>query len=473
MSDLKLAAEFPAASREQWLKLVEQVLKGRSLEQLASKTHDGLEIAALSERAADARPVAGRTPGEPWQVLQRVDHPDPAAANAQALDDLENGASGLSLVFAGSPGAHGFGLPDDPAALDRALAGVHLGIPIELDLSRQHVAAASALADLVRARGVAPNETEIRFGLDPLGAAAMNGGTPLAWDKLATLLAKRAYDLADRGFHGPFAAADARIVHAAGGSEAQELAFALAVAVAYLRALEGNGVDAARRMIFFRLAADAEQFLTIAKLRAARKLWARVEQASSLRPQPIFLSAHTAWRTMTRSDPYVNMLRTTMATFAAGLAGADAITVLPFTLALGLPDSFARRIARNTQLILQEESGVAKVADPAAGSGGLEDLTDQLCATAWRLFQGIETAGGAWSALQQGMIQRAVASVRAERQRAIKEGKEPLTGTTAFRNPDELPVAVLDAPPPLLSPLPTDSVRFDALAPVRLAVPFE
>ena len=177
----------------------------------------------------------------------------------------------------------------------------------------------------------------------------------------------------------------------------QELAYVLAVAVAYLRALESGGValDQARRMIFFRLSADADQFLTIAKFRALRKLWARVEEACGLAPVPAFVSAETAWRMMTRRDPHVNMLRTTIAAFSAGIGGADAVTVLPFTAALGLPDRFARRIARNSQLLLLEESNLAKVSDPAAGSGGFEALTEQLCTAAWALFQEIERAGGA------------------------------------------------------------------------------
>ena len=214
--------------------------------------------------------------------------------------------------------------------------------------------------------------------------------------------------LAQQGFRGPFASADARIVHNAGGSEAQELAYALAVGVEYLRVLEARGValDAARHMLYFRLAADADQFLTIAKFRALRKLWARVEAACGLLPAAIFVAAETAWRMMTKRDPYVNMLRTTIAVVSAGLGGADAVTVLPFTMALGLPDRFARRIARNTQLVLIEESNLAKVADPAAGAGGIEDLTDQLCGVAWRNFQDMEKAGGAWAALERGEIQR-------------------------------------------------------------------
>src|ERR1700753_3043739 len=141
--------------------------------------------------------------------------------------------------------------------------------------------------------------------------------------------------------------------------------------------MEAGGIDleAARAAVSFRLIADADQFLTMAKFRALRRLWARVEQACGLTPAPTFVAAESAWRMLTQRDPYVNMLRATMATFAAGLAGANAITVLPHTLALGLPDGFARRIARNTQLLLLDESNLAKVSDPAAGSGGIASLS--------------------------------------------------------------------------------------------------
>jgi methylmalonyl-CoA mutase len=231
-------------------------------------------------------------------------------------------------------------------------------------------------------------------------------------------------------------------------------------------------LDQARRMVLFRLAADADQFLTMAKFRALRKLWARVEAACGLAPEPAFVAAETAWRMMTQRDPWVNLLRTTMAVFAAGLGGANAITVLPFTLARGLPDRFARRLARNTQLILLEESNLAKVTDPAAGSGGMEDLTDQLCGAAWTLFQEIEAAGGAAAALEQGVIQRKVAAVRAERQAAVAKRRDALTGTSEFPDVHELPVAVLDVPPVEVPPYPA-AITFDALASMRLAEPFE
>src|SRR5262249_23632372 len=158
-------------------------------------------------------------------------------------------------------------------------------------------------------------------------------------------------------------------------------AFALSIAVAYLRTLEGGGIalDRAGRAIAFRLIADSDQFLTIAKFRALRLLWARVEEACGLKPTPVFIAAETAWRMLTQRDAYVNMRRGTRATFAAGLAGPTAITVPPHTGALALPDAFARRGARNTQLPLREEPTLEKVSDPAAGTGSIEGLTQALC----------------------------------------------------------------------------------------------
>jgi len=269
--------------------------------------------------------------------------------------------------------------------------------------------------------------------------------------------------------------ADGRPVHDAGGSEAQELAFALSAAVAYLRVLEAGGIPLERASggIAFRLVADADQFLTIAKFRALRLLWARVEQACGLKPAPVFIAAETAWRMLTQRDAYVNMLRATMATFAAGLAGANAITVLPHTLALGLPDAFARRVARNTQLVLLEESNLAKVSDPAAGSGGIENLTQQLCGAAWSLFQEIEKAGGIFSALEQGLIQGKVASVRKAREANIARRKDVLTGASEFPNLQEADVAVEDVAPAMPVADTNAAIRFEPLSAMRLALPFE
>jgi methylmalonyl-CoA mutase len=318
-----------------------------------------------------------------------------------------------------------------------------------------------------------PAAAAINFGLDPLGDLARTGGSPLTWPELSQRAGGTAILVRNKGFgRSHFLRADGRVVHDAGGSEAQELAFVLAAGVAYLRLLESTGftLDEARSRMSFLLAADADEFLTLAKFRALRKLWARVEQACGLAPQPANVAAETAWRMMTARDPYVNMLRTTLAVTAAGLGGADTITVLPFTLALGLPDAFARRVARNLQLILLEESNLYRVADPAAGSG-IEALTVQIARSAWNLFQEIEAAGGAASALQSGLIQQKIAATRAAREDAIARRKDPITGISDYPNLGEVAVRVLDVPRSEAKP--PFPKTFDALAPIRLAAPFE
>ncbi len=475
--DLKLGSEFPPATREQWLKLVRAALKDRPFESLIARTYDGLSIEPLHARAAHARPVAGRAAGRPWAVMQRVDHPDPAAANAEALHDLQNGATGLTLVCAGSINANGFGLDGSAAGLARALDGVRLdGILIDFNVSAETRGIVRHFAALVKQRNISPAAVRMCASLNPIGGMAAAGGSPLPWKELAPAFATLVGELAGQGFGGPFAAADGRIVHNAGGSEAQELAFALASAVAYLRALEAAGValDAAQRMIYFRLAADADQFLTTAKFRAVRKLWARVEEACGLVPQPPLVFAETAWRMLTRRDPWVNIVRATIAVFAAGVGGADAITVLPHTAALGLPDRFARRLARNIQLLLLEESNVARVADPAAGAGAIEDMTEKLCAAAWLMFQEIEAAGGAAAALEAGLIQQRIAAVRAQREKAVARRIDALTGTSDYPDLGEAPVKVLDVKPVPRAAAPTPiAIRFPALPRRRLAEPFE
>jgi methylmalonyl-CoA mutase len=466
--DLPLATDFPPANEGQWRGLVDQVLKGAPFERLISRTYDGLAIAPLAQRRADASSVAGRAGRMPWEIMARIEHPDPARANETALRELNAGANGLSVVFACAAGAHGFGLPATEQAITRALEGFDFGAGamLELDLSPH----ASAVLDAMLAKGFATSHRgdSIRIGHDPIGALALGADAARPWNEEAPHFGRRLAALARDGFQGRLAVADGRIIHNAGGSEAQELAFVLATALAYLRALEAEGValDVARRMIFFRLAADADQFLTIAKFRALRKLWARIEDVCGLAPAPAFVSAETAWRMLARRDPQVNILRATIAAFAAALGGADAITILPFTAALGLPDRLARRIACNSQLVLLEESHLAKVADPAAGSGSVEDLTGELCGAAWTLFQEIEGAGGIAAALASGVIQRKVAEVRAKRTAALARRQDALTGVSIFPNLHETEAKV-DAPMPARQP------ATSALAAIRLAEPFE
>jgi methylmalonyl-CoA mutase len=448
------------------------VLKGAPFARLESRTHDGLPIEPLYPAASGAHTVAGRAPGAAWTIIQRADHPDPAAAHAQALDDLENGATGLILIFSGSISANGFGL--DPAAdtLARVLDGIYLdAIPIDLNLGPTSRHIVREFPGYVKQRGAAPETLNVRFSINPIGGFAAAGKSAQSWQELASAFTSMIGELTGAGFRGPFAVADGRVIHNAGGSEAQELAFALASAVAYLRVLEDSGMALARARdaIYFRLSADAEQFLTMAKFRAIRKLWARIEAACGLQPKPALVTAETAWRMLTKHDAYVNLLRNAIAVAAAGLGGADAITMLPHTAPLGLPDAFARRAARNTQLVLLEESSLARVADPAAGSGAIEALTEELCAAAWTQFQEIEKAGGPWAALETGLIQKNVAAVRSEREKAIARGKDILTGTNAYPDIREAAPKVLDVKPAINSEAPAAT----ALPRIRLAEPFE
>ena len=459
----------------QWRKRAEAVLKGADFETvLTSKTTDGIRLAPLYAKATDHAPIIGRAPGAAWSIISRIDNPDAPQANAQALQDLENGSTGLALIFENAIGAYGFGLPAKADFITEALKGIYLdaGIEIALDCGPRGRDAAHAFAEACHALDFPANTVKVQFGLNPVGLGARDGVFPASADKMASNVAASVRDLMTQGFAGPFLAADGRIVHQAGGSEAQELAFVLANAIFYLRALEASGLalEDARRMIEFRLASDADQFLSIVKHRALRKLWASIEQHCGLAPKPILLTSETAYRMMSRRDPHVNLLRAGMGCFAAAIGGADAITVLPFTSALGLPEPFARRLARNTQLVLLEEAHLASVTDPAAGAGGYEALTDELVTEAWKQFQAIEDEGGIVASLMAGALQPRIAAIRAAREAALVEKKVVMVGVTAYLDAERKSAEVLaPMPKPSVGPTP----QFQPLIPIRLSEPFE
>jgi methylmalonyl-CoA mutase len=431
---------FPPRSEADWRQAAEAALKGAAFDKLVSVTADGIRLGPLHGARAGARALRG-APG-PWKALARLDLPSPADFNAQAREDLDNGADGLAVVFAGSGAAYGFGLARaDPAALHAAFEGVDFDAGSRFRLEIGEKAQAQAFAALVERSGADVARADIAFGLDPLGAE----------------LKTTAEDLQRRGFAGPFAAADGRAVHDAGGTPAQELAFALAAGLAALRGLEISPE--------FRLAADADEIATLAKFRAMRLLWGRVEEACGLKPAPIRLAASSAWRMMTVAEPYVNVMRATLAAFAAGLGGADDVALLPFTQAIGLPDAFARRLARNAQLIELREARLGAVADPAAGAGAFEALTDGFCEKAWTQFQAIEAGGGLAKALEQGLVQHAVAESAAALKRDVARAKTPLTGMSAHPHLNAEPIAVL---PDVAAPL-----AAGPLQPLRLSEPFE
>ena len=249
---LSFAADFPAATRDEWRRLVDTVLKGASFQRLESKTYDHLTIEPLYDRAAAARSVSGRVPGTAWTLMQRVDHPDPAVANAQAIEDLENGATGLVLVFAGSVSANGFGLAASAASVARVLDGIDFaGAAIDLNLSPATRHVVGDIAALVKSRGMAPADADLRFSINPIGGFGASGKSARGWDELAKSFAAMVGELSGAGFRGPFAVADGRIIHNAGGSEAHELAFALASAVAYLARSKRAALRSKRRVMRF------------------------------------------------------------------------------------------------------------------------------------------------------------------------------------------------------------------------------
>ena len=464
---------FAAGSFEDWAAAATKALKGQPLDKLQSKTWDGLPIEPLYTRDVEAAALATRPAATPWTISQRIDVPEAAAANATILADLEGGAGGLDLVFHTSPVAReaGLTLPDD-AGLRALLDGVLLDlVRLRVDAGGQTAAIGARIVALAAVKGVA-GPLHVDLVDDPIGRLAATGSLPESAE--AAIAAAVSTEPAPFGPLATVVEADGRVWHAAGASEAQELAAVLATAVAYWRAFEAKGValsEAAAR-IGFTLVADQNQFGTIAKLRAFRLLWARVQSAAGIAPVAARVHAETAWRMMAARDPQTNMLRTTIAAFAAGIGGADSVTVLPFTAANGLPEAFARRIARNTQSILIEESNLARVADPAAGSGLVETQTKALAETAWGLFQAIEAEGGIVAALRSGSLAARIATVAAERDKAISQRKEPVTGVSEFPNILETPVVTLEArvAPASAAPAVETVAR---LAPRRVAERFE
>ncbi|WDO05670.1 methylmalonyl-CoA mutase subunit beta [Streptomyces murinus] len=449
---LPLAAEFPDATHEQWQRLVEGVLRksgkevsGAAAEDALSTTlEDGLRTRPLytaRDTAPDpglpgfapfvrgARPEGGVADG--WGVRQR----HTTLADGAVLADLENGGTSLWLAL----GEGGIPLAD----LGRALEGVYLDLaPVVLDAGRDTAEAAEALLALYADKGVEPKAVRGNLGGDPLGYEARTG-TAQDFAPYADLAARCA-----ETYPGLRAlTVDALPYHEAGGSAAQELGASLATGVAYLRALTeaGLSVEQAAGQLEFRYAATADQFLTIAKLRAARRLWARVAEVSGA-PGAQTQHVVTSPVMMSRRDPWVNMLRTTIATLAAGVGGADSVTVLPFDHALGLPDAFARRIARNTSTILIEESYLARVIDPAGGSWYVERLTDELAEAGWEFFRTIERDGGQAAVLRSGRLRTDLATTWAERSKKLAKRREPITGVSEFPLLAEKPVEREPAP---------------------------
>jgi methylmalonyl-CoA mutase len=445
--ELRLAADFEPATLDQWRRLALGVLRkaGRADDNtpaeavddlLSVTTYDGIRIAPLYT-AATHRSEAG-SPGWPpftrgtdaeprWDVRQRHRDPDPDATSAAILDDLGNGVTSLWLDL----GPTAISVDDLPRVLDGVLLDV-AGVVLDAGTPARTDAAAEALLRLAARRGT---PAQGNLGVDPLGWAARTGA-PANTDGVAGWAGRCAAE------HPGLRAVtvDATAYHEAGGSDADELGAALGTAVAYLRALTDGGLDldTALSQVDFRYAAGADQFLTIAKFRAARRLWARVaEECGAAGAGAQRQHAVTSSAMMTARDPWVNLLRTTLACFGAGLGGAGAVTVEPFDSCLGISDGFARRIARNTQSLLLDEAHLGNVLDPAGGSWYVERLTDDLAEAAWAWFQAIERSGGMAAALDAGVVAARLAETWSYRRENLAHRLDAIVGVSEFPNLDE------------------------------------
>ncbi len=454
---LMLAGDFAAPTRQDWEAEVLKVLNRRrpegkeltidqALSRLRTSTVDGLTIEPLyTDPVAPlglpgampfTRGAAVRESGFAWDVRALHEDGDVAFTNAQVLADLERGATSLWLRLGEDAIA-----PED---LAEALAGVDPALAaIAVSSTTDQVAAAKALAAYWTGTGATGARGNL--GLDAIALAARTGAkvdlAPHAvWVQaaLAELPGVRALTV------------DVLPYDDAGAGDVDQLAFAIATGVAYLRDLEAAGVSTvdAFGQIEFRVSANADEFLTIARLRALRRLWARIGEVSGVPAEARGAIQHavTSWRIITRDDPYVNLLRGTIATFAAAVGGADAITCLPFDTAVGLPDDFSRRLARNTQLVAAEESNIGRVSDPAGGSWYVESVTEQLAGKAWIEFQAIEAAGGMVAALESGLVAERIAATAAERTKRLATRKQPITGVSMFPMKDEQPVTAKARP---------------------------
>ena len=445
---MALAAGFPEQNREDWQRLVAAVLnKGRADDALLDgpaaeqalrrDLEGGLAVDALYLR--DDRPLGvpgampftrGRSlrdPDVPWDVRQLHDDPDAARSRAAVLDDLEHGVTSV-WVHVGDDGIAADDLPE-------VLADVRLDLaPVVVSSNTDQAGAALALMEVVGDRpSVGGN-----LGVDPVAAALRLGTTP-DLTSLGPLVR-----LADGREGWRAVTVDARVLHDAGASEVDALAVAVATGVAYLRHLETEGIPATTAFghTEFRLNATADQFLTAASLRALRRVWARVGEACGVPEELRGARTHavTGLRMFSREDPWVNVLRSTLAAFGASVGGAEAITVLPYDTVAGLPERFSRRLARNTQILLCDESNVGRVTDPGGGSWYLESLTDQVAAAVWSRFQEVEAAGGVVTAIEDGLLHSWVSGATSERALGLATRRTPLTGVSTFPLAGEVPL---------------------------------
>ncbi|WP_203567690.1 methylmalonyl-CoA mutase small subunit [Aestuariimicrobium ganziense] len=456
----EFASGFDTPTRDQWVDAVLKVLnRGRpddkhldaeaGLKRLRSTSVDGLvqePIYTRDDAVELGYPgVAPFTRGttlrsgqmDAWDVRALHEDPDAATTRQYVLDDLERGATSVWLRV-------------DPDAIQAddvktALADVLLDLAkVDVSSRTDQAAAAEAVLAVYEGSDKDHSDLSLNLGLDPIGLAALQGTTP-DLSGLADWVRRIADYKKSRAI-----VVDATTWNNAGAGDVHEVAFALATAVEYVRALveQGLSADEAFDTINFRVSAGVDQFATIARMRALRRVWNRVGEVFEVSADKRGARQHavSSWRELTRDDAYVNMLRGTIQCFGAAVGGAEAVTVLPFDTCQGLPTPFSRRVARNTQVVLAEESNIGRVNDPAGGSWFVESLTEQMATRAWQAFQSVEAAGGMAAAVGNGHVTDILSGLVAERAKRLATRSQPLTGVSMFPNPTEIPVEVKPRP---------------------------
>jgi methylmalonyl-CoA mutase len=459
MTDLRLASEFPDVAAEEWRSAALKALRGGKSKMLSTDLYEGFPVAPLYTRQDSARfaalsgPVGaspyirGARPADPsnaWTIIQLLDHLNLQEANRQLREDRANGVNAFLLQFGGNiPYGGAFIGARKVETLEQVFNGVPLEeIALYVSGGFDTVAGAGLLTALIEKRGTPPAKIKGSAGLDPLSLIAASGYVPAERCRALADAVDAATYFREKGYGWRPFLASGRAWHQAGGSAREELGFTLAAGVAYWRSLIDAGwpLDAAADAISFSLTADADLFLTIAKFRAMRALWARVTEAADLPPALPALIAEMSFRMVTERDPYGNLPRAAAAAFGAGIGGAEAILLIPFNTRHGTPDAFARHLARNTHLILQEEAQLGRVADAAGGSFYIESLTHELAASAWDAFRDVEAAGGLLAALEDGSIGRKLTEVSLRRYTNFARNKDKITGVSSFPNLDEEPL---------------------------------
>ena len=420
---------FPTPSPADWKALAEKALKDRPIESLIHLDADHLAVRPLYGAATGVEPLFAPRPsdadGRAWDLRTLVEGDEPAAINAMVLADLEGGAA--SVVLKGAVLA-------DSAPLTAALDSVAMELAaIGLDAGLDGPEAANALA--VAAKG--SPRAKLMFHMDPVSAFAQTGAAPRALEEHLMLAANTAARHAGAYPEATFFLAGGRVVHEAGGSIAQELAFAAANAVALVKAALAAGMTAEQALngTVLGVAVDQEYFDSLAKVRALRLIWRSLSRAFGAET-PAIIEARSSRRMLSARDPWPNLLRLTAAGFAGAVGGADAVVLDAFSRASGRPDAFARRQARNTQLVLMEEAHVGRVDDPAAGSWFLDQRTRDLAEAGWDEFQKIEAEGGVIEALRGHVIQPRIARARQTLEAALAGGAAQMVGVTKFVDAD-------------------------------------